>query len=94
VRIRWTHRALRALDSIAEYIAQDRPEAASRTVERVWDRVSELSRFPDSGRPGRIPGTRELVVSGTLLIVPYRVREGRVEVLAVLHGAQRWPDSL
>jgi addiction module RelE/StbE family toxin len=94
VRVRWTRRALRGLDSIAEFIARDRPEAARKTVERVWDRVSELARFPDLGRPGRIPGTRELVVSGTPLIVPYRVRLDQVEVVAVFHGAQRWPEKL
>jgi toxin ParE1/3/4 len=45
------------------------------------------------GRPGRVISTRELVVSGTPYIVAYRVREGVVEILAVIHGAQQWPTS-
>ena len=47
---------------------------------------------PGLGRPGRVPGTRELIVSGTRYIVPYRVKEDVVQIITVLHGAQKWPD--
>jgi toxin ParE1/3/4 len=45
------------------------------------------------GRPGRVPGTRELVVSDTPFILPYRVRDSAVEILAVFHGARQWPEQ-
>jgi len=45
------------------------------------------------GRPGRVDGTREFVVAGTPYIIPYRVRGETVELLAVMHGARRWPDT-
>lgn len=52
-----------------------------------------LRRFPASGRPGRVLGTRELVVSRTPYIVPYRVRGDMVELLLVLHAARKWPSQ-
>jgi toxin ParE1/3/4 len=45
------------------------------------------------GRPGRWPGTRELIIPGTPYIVPYRVKGPVVEILRVFHGARRWPDE-
>ncbi len=56
------------------YIVRDDPEAAARIVERIVTSVEGLGAHPASGRPGRVPGTRELVVSGTPYLVPYRVR--------------------
>ena len=46
------------------------------------------------GRSGRVIGTRELVVSGTPYVIPYRVKEDRLEWIAVFHGKQRWPERL
>jgi toxin ParE1/3/4 len=84
---------LRELEAIGDYIARDNPNASARTVTRVFDRVDILADHPEIGRPGRIPGTRELIVTNTPFIVPYRIRDDRVEVLSVFHGARRWPDS-
>jgi toxin ParE1/3/4 len=53
-----------------------------------------LATFPERGRQGRIEGTRELVVAGTPFVVAYRIRSREMEVLAIVHGARRWPDSL
>jgi toxin ParE1/3/4 len=52
-----------------------------------------LGDFTEAGRPGRKRGTRELVISRTPLVVVYRIRPKmqRIEILRVLHGAQRWP---
>jgi toxin ParE1/3/4 len=75
------------------YIAQDRPDAAMSMVKRIQAAVSKLAPQPALGRPGRVTGTRELVVAGTPYIIPYRVRENTVEILRVFHGARRWPES-
>jgi addiction module RelE/StbE family toxin len=94
LRIRWSRRADCDLDAVAEYLENDDPDAAARVVLRIVDAVEHLADHPHLGRPGRIPNTRELVVSGTQYIVPYRVRGGVLEILRVLHGAMRWPDVL
>ena len=54
--------------------------------------MERLREFPALGRPGRVEGTRELIIAGTPYIVPYRVRGDTVEIITVLHSAQRWPD--
>jgi toxin ParE1/3/4 len=94
LEIRWLKRALANVGAEAEYIARDNPAAARRIVRAVEQAVELLARYPALGRPGRVAGTRELVVPGTPYIIPYRVREGRVEVLRVFHAARKWPPSL
>jgi toxin ParE1/3/4 len=91
VRVKWLKRALENLDQEAEYIARDDPGAAARVVVRITTSVDRLAIHPALGRPGRVAGTRELVISGTQYLVPYRVRSGTVEILRVFHGARRWP---
>ncbi len=81
------------LDDIAGYISQDNPEADRRTVRRLWTAVKSLAEQPEMGRPGRVHGTRELVVSDTPFVVPYRVVGSEIEILRVLHGARDWPKS-
>jgi toxin ParE1/3/4 len=90
----WIARALRDLASLREHISRERPAAAERQVELILTAVERLTRFPHSGRPGRRAGTRELIISRTPYLVPYRIRGELIEVLAVLHGRQRWPDAL
>jgi toxin ParE1/3/4 len=94
VRVRWLRTALANLAAEAEYIAVDDPAAAARVVTAIHDGVQNLRRYPSMGRPGRVTGTRELVVPGTPYIVPYRVRNNTVEILRVFHGARRWPKDL
>ncbi|HET7560985.1 MAG TPA: type II toxin-antitoxin system RelE/ParE family toxin [Rhodanobacteraceae bacterium] len=53
-----------------------------------------LLQFPVSGRPGRVEGTRELVIERTPYIAAYRIQSDTVRVLRVLHGALQWPNSL
>lgn len=91
MHLRWLRQALRNLDDEATYIASDDAAASRIVVERVLNAVAMLARQPDMGRPGRVPGTRELVVPKTRYIVPYRVRDDAVEVLRVFHASRRLP---
>lgn len=91
MRVRWLRQALRNLDGEA-YIATDDPEAARAVVERVLAAVRTLEEQPAIGRPGRVPGTRELVVVNTRYLVPYRVRGEVVEILRVFHTSRRLPQ--
>ena len=92
MRVRWLRKALRNLDDEASYIATDDAAAARLVVERVLDAVSVLADQPGLGRPGRVPGTREVIVPRTRYIVPYRVRGETVEILRVFHTSRRLPD--
>lgn len=92
MRVRWLRKALRNLDEEVAYIANDDSAAARIVVERVLNAVAMLAQQPDMGRPGRVPGTRELVVPRTRYIVPYRVRGDAVEILRVFHTSRRLPQ--
>jgi toxin ParE1/3/4 len=91
MHVKWLRAALRNLDAEAEYLARDSPRIAGRLVAAIESAVQLLSDYPSLGRPGRVPGTRELVVPGTPYIVPYRVRGNTIEILRVFHGARKWP---
>ena len=91
MQVKWLAVALRNLEHEAELIAADDPQAARQVVSRVLDAVAVLALQPGIGRPGRVPGTRELVVGKTRYLVPYRVRGEVVEVLRVFHTSRRPP---
>ena len=95
MRVRWLSQALANLDAVGEYIARDNPVAAAATARRILDAVDSLAASPNVnvGRPGRVAGTRELVVTPNYL-VPYRIKGDVLEVLRVMHARQRWPDGL
>ena len=85
----WLRKALLNLDEEANYIAQDSPHAAEEVVTRIVDAVELLSHHPGLGRPGRVPGTRELSVAKTRYLIPYRVRAQRIEILRFFHTSRK-----
>jgi toxin ParE1/3/4 len=92
MRVRWLRSALRNLDAEATCIRDD-PSAARLVVRHVLDAVAALAEQPALGRPGRVAGTRELLIPKTCCIVPYRVLGQTVEVLRVFHTSRRLPQQ-
>ena len=92
MRVRWLRNALRNLDEEAAHIATDDPVSARLVVQRILEAVATLADQPALGRPGRVPGTRELVVPKTRYLVPYRVRGDAIEILRVFHTSRRLPN--
>jgi toxin ParE1/3/4 len=93
MKIVWTSRAVRELIAIADYITIHNPTAAIAVRDRIRGAVQRLSDFAQSGRPGRVAETRELVVPSTRFVVVYRLREGGGRVLAIFHSARDWPEG-
>lgn len=91
MQVRWLRKALRNVDEEATFIAIDDERAARLVVQRILETVAMLADQPGAGRPGRLPGTRELVIPKTRHIGPYRVRGQTVEVLRVFHTSRRLP---
>jgi addiction module RelE/StbE family toxin len=87
MQIRWSDAAISDLAKIRRYIANDKPIAARNVAVRIKKTVNALNEHPALGRHGRIEGTRELVVSGLPYIIPYRVKNGIIEILRVFHTA-------
>lgn len=94
MRIVWRRRALDDLRALHDYVAKDDPRAAQRVGRAITTAVARLANLPHMGRPGRISGTRELIVSRTLYVIPYRVKGDEAQILRVYHAARRWPDRL
>ena len=90
----WSPRAIGHLADLRAYIARDNPDAASRVAMTLLAAVERLAELPNLGRPGRVAGTRELVVPSTRYVIPYRLRGDLLEIIAVFHGRQRWPKRL
>jgi toxin ParE1/3/4 len=88
MKVHWTDTAQEHLAAIHAYIAQDSPEYATRTVDRLTRRSQQIASFPLSGR--RVPEydmdqIRE-VIEGAYRII-YHIKSDQIDVLAVLHAA-------
>ena len=94
MKIVWSRRAIQNLVSLRKFVAEDSEKNAALVAKRILDSIDLLQSQPEMGRPGRVLGTRELVIPDTPYIVPYRVRRDRLELIAVFHGHQRWPSKL
>jgi toxin ParE1/3/4 len=94
VRLVWAQHALADRDAIFEHIEAESPRAAVNVDDQIVAAVRRLLDFPESGRPGRVAGTRELVVPRTPFIAAYVATADRVRILRILHGAQVWPDDI
>ena len=90
MKLVFDERALVDLEGIYNWIAKDNPIAAKSVVERLFESVEHLARFPHMGHIGRDEGTFEWVVPKLPYIVVYEVHADRNEIIVagVVHGAQ------
>ena len=80
--------------AIFDYIEAESPHAAILIDNRIEDVVEALIKMPGMGRPGRIEGTRELIIDRTPYIVAYFISGETIRILRVPHGAQQWPEEI
>jgi toxin ParE1/3/4 len=92
MQVKWLRKALENLDHEAAHLAKDSPKIADEFVRHLYGSAALLAEHPEVGRPGRIKGTRELIVTRFPYILPYRVRDNAVEILRVFHTARKWPQ--
>ena len=90
LKLIWETKASDRLDEIGDFISQFRPDAADRLIQSVHDALDRTTRFPAIGRPGRISGTRELIVHPNYIVI-YRITDTAIQVLNILHARQRYP---
>jgi len=94
MKLRWTNPALQDMADIHAFIADQNPGAALKVARILRAQAEGLTAHPQMGRLGRIEGTRELVVTGSAFVIAYRVTETTVDILAIRHGARRWPEQI
>lgn len=93
MKLVWSAFSLFDRDRIYEFIESESPRNAAIVDKRIAESAELLLDFPDSGRIGRVAGTRELVILRTPYVAAYVVIGDVVRVLRILHGAQLWPDE-
>jgi plasmid stabilization system protein ParE len=93
MRVKWTRKALINLADAVEYIAGDNPIAARKVAQRVWDSSQLLALQPCVGRPGRVQGTRELIIFNLPYVLPYVQKGNTIYILRVMHTSMIWPDK-
>ena len=86
--------AERDLGGIIDYIALDSPAAAEKVYRAIAAAAERLTDFPELGRPGRLPDTRELLVSTLPYPIIYQVGAGVVTILAVFHTSRDLAQAL
>lgn len=91
MRIKWLRTASRNLVQEADYLADKNPDAADAMLQHIRASVKLLAQQPGIGRPGRVPGTRELVIQHHPYLIPYRVRGDVLEILRVFHTSRKPP---
>lgn len=94
MQVKWLRNAAKNLNSATEYIADDNPKVAREFFIHTIESVNKLVQYPELGRAGRVLGTRELVIFGYPYIVPYRIKDGNVEILRVFYTSRMWPKKL
>lgn len=91
MQVRWTASAAADLEGISNYLFENTPQHAARLSRELYQAIAALNTFPNRGRPGKKPGTRELIIPSLPYIVVYEVGKDCVYVVRILHGAQQWP---
>ncbi len=87
MQIVWTKQAITDLAEIEHYIEQDKPQAARRVAAHLVASAEHLAEFPQLGKPGPRPGTRDLIIPP--YFISYRIRSERLEILSIWHGRRR-----
>jgi len=91
MELRWTEEAAADLEQVADYLFERWSERAARVVLEIHEAPQVLLQFPHRRRPGRKPGTRELVLTSLPYLMIYTVSSEAVHIVRILHGAQKYP---
>ncbi|HCE2223148.1 TPA: type II toxin-antitoxin system RelE/ParE family toxin [Vibrio parahaemolyticus] len=92
MQIKWLKKALINLEHSAEYLQEQNPQSARDFVKEVHELTELLKANPAMGRPGRVFGTRELILQKFPYLIPYRVKDNRIEILRVFPTRMNQPD--
>lgn len=94
MKLEWSRFALDDRNAIFDFIEADSPRSAVLVDEKIEAASDHLKCFPEAGRPGRVAGTRECLVTGLPYVLAYTIDGEAVRILRVLHAAQVWPGKL
>ena len=91
MKVVWSKEATDRLDEIEAYIAPENEKAAVKIILSLINKtMSQLTRYPASGKPGRLTGTRELFFSDSPFAIVYTVHKETINIITVFHTAQNF----
>ena len=82
-RVVYSRHTAAEAEEITAFLAEHSQAAANRFARALERAEQQLSRFPNSGAPGLLPGSRQLILGN---VVSYRRRGNDVEIFAVRHA--------
>lgn len=92
MKLAWYFKAEIDLERAGDYIRPENPKAADDVEHRLRTAVNYLPMFPDAGRPGRVKGTREIIIPEYRYLIRYRVKGDTIQILRIFHTSRRWQD--
>ena len=93
MKLVWLPRAVADLQEARAYIAAHDPQAARAVAQKIRKLVARLKARPHLGRQADVDEIRQISVPGLPYLIPYRVKDGRIEILRVFHTAQARPQN-
>ena len=93
MKLVWLPRAVADLQEARAYIAEHDPQAARAVAQKIRKLVAHLKARPHLGRQADVDEIRQISVPGLPYLIPYRVKDGRIEILRVFHTAQEPPQN-
>lgn len=93
MKLKWTRLSLQDMQNLYECIADDNLRAAKKIISRIREAADKVKIYPHMGKAGRASNTRGLVIAATPHIIAYMIAEKSIQIVSVVHGARRWPDS-
>jgi addiction module RelE/StbE family toxin len=92
MKLIWSPRSENELTAIVAYIAEDNIDAALTLDSHITSSAEHLLDYPKKGKPGRVEGTRELIVHEHYILV-YEIAGDELQILSVLHTSRQWPPE-
>jgi addiction module RelE/StbE family toxin len=89
-RIPWAPAAADDLQTISEYLKEHLPSLAQSTIQKLYAAACSLKRFPNRGRTGHLPHTRELVMTLLPYLTVYGVERDVINIYRIIHTSEDW----
>ncbi|MDB5782202.1 type II toxin-antitoxin system RelE/ParE family toxin [Caballeronia mineralivorans] len=92
--VEWREMAREERIGLFDYIAEDNPSAALELDDKIARQTDALPEHPELYKPGRVRGTREMVLTSNYVLV-YRIKKqaGVIEIVRIIGARQRYPKG-
>ena len=94
MNLRLSPEAQTDLQAIHDYLIERSPQGCLRVLTAFEASFAQVEAFPLIGHEGRVDATRELKIPRYPYVIVYDLPdETDIDVLRILHCAQKWPSA-